>query len=305
MIKPMLAKVGDTKLFKEKNLVFEPKLDGTRAVCYINSNQKLINRRNLNITYRYPEIKVKIKEKSAVLDGEIIVYDKKKIPIFNLLQRREQVKDKTLIKKRSKELPATFVVFDILELNEKYLIKLPFIERRKILEKTLIENKNVELISQTTKGEKLWKKIKEKNMEGVMAKDINGIYHPNKRTRDWQKIKFTKSMDCVIVCYTQEKRELSTLGLAVYNKNNLHWVGKVGTGFSEAEQDQILKQLEKIKSETPTIKDSKIKNLIWVKPKLCCEAKYLELTNDKIMRAPVFLRMRYDKNPKDCKLNQE
>lgn len=302
MIQPMLAKLSDKSLFKEKNLIYEPKLDGTRAICHTNKEIKLINRRGNNITHRYPEFDFKknIKAKSCVLDGEIVIFNKKGISEFNLLQKRDLLEDKEKIATRSKLIPATYVVFDILKIDGKSLTNISLKERFQTLKKIIKPSKNLKLISQTKSGKKLFDKLTKKGGEGVMAKNIEGKYHTGKRTRDWQKIKKQDTIDAVIIGYTQEKRELSTLLLAVYDSKTLKYIGKVGTGFSEKEQKEILKKLEKIKTNKSAIEDLP-KNTIFVKPKLVCEAKYLEITKDKMMRAPVFLRMRTDKTAKDCK----
>ncbi len=120
---PMLCQIGHQQDLNKKNYFFEIKFDGTRALLYFkNKKFKLINRRNHNITFRYPEFKNfknLIKAKSCVLDGEIIVYNKKGLPDFNLLQSREQLDKKFAIELRSKEIPATYIVLTFWKKMEK------------------------------------------------------------------------------------------------------------------------------------------------------------------------------------------
>ena len=128
---PMLAKLGTASDLEIPHFIYEEKLDGTRAILYKNNSKiKLVNRRNNNITHRYPEFNFsKSIKTNCILDGEIVIFNKKGISEFNLLQHRDLLEDKEKIITRSKTMPATYIVFDILELNSKSLTKLPQKER--------------------------------------------------------------------------------------------------------------------------------------------------------------------------------
>ena len=296
----MLCKPGDEKDLNRK-WIFQPKLDGTRAICYFENNKfKLINRRNINITHRYPELKINIKAKNAVIDGEIIIFDKKKVPSFSLLQMREHLIEKEKIIKRSKELPANYVIFDIVYLDGKDLSSKNLIERERILRKAVKKTKNSGVIFSTKDGKGLWKDVKRKNMEGVIAKDPNSRYFSGKRVNEWIKIKFLKTIEALIVGFTQEKRKLSALALGAYNKNKLIYIGRVGTGFNHKFINEFSEKLEKIKTNKPSVEFKGSKKIIWVKPKYIAEIRFLDITKDKQLRAPAFLRLREDKKLKEC-----
>ena len=305
-IAPMLCKIGSKGDLKRKDYIFEPKLDGTRAICYFSKRRiDFVNRRFKNITYRYPEIveelKKCLKAQQAVLDGEIIVYDEQGLPDFNLLQKREQIEKPWIIRLRSQQIPATYVVFDILEKNNKSLINLPLWERKKILEKIIKPNKRVEIIFYTINGQRLWKAVIKKNLEGVVAKPKNSFYFPNQRIA-WLKIKYLKTVDCIIVGYTQEKRIISSLALALYRNNDLIYIGRVGTGFASDFLKNLYALIKKKKLEvkkTLVANPPKVK-IHWLKPELVAEIEYLELTTGNELRAPSFKRLRIDKPPKDC-----
>ena len=170
---PMLAKLSDESLFKEKGLIFETKLDGTRAICYVNKELKFINRRNNNITHRYPEFTFRknIKADSCVLDGEIVIFNKKGISEFNLLQHRDLLEDKEKINVRSKKTPAAYVVFDILEKDGKKLTKLSQKERFQILKKTIKQNSKLKIVKSSKQGKDLFDQLTKKGGEGVIAKN--------------------------------------------------------------------------------------------------------------------------------------
>jgi len=308
----MLAQLGSRDDLVKKGFVYEPKLDGTRAICYYDGKaHKLINRRGRDITYRYPEFDFSkhINAKSCVLDGEVVVYDKKGNPSFRLLQKREQIDKPFLIEARSREIPATYVVFDILEKEGKKLWKKPLSERRAVLEKTVGDGPGMQTIFQTKEGPRLWKAIAKRDVEGVMAKRADGPYRPGARSRDWIKVKNLKTIDCVIIGYRQEKRVISSLALGLYEGGKkgvkgkkLVYVGKVGTGFTERSLKDLYEKLEKIEIEKGA---AEMPDYIHpVKPKLVCEVRYLEMSRDRKLRAPAFMRLRDDKAPSDCIFGQ-
>lgn len=306
MIKPMLCQTGTKSVLAKKNFLFEPKLDGTRAIAHASKTSvRLINRRGKNIAYRYPEIAEELKKlpaKKCVLDGEIIVYDAQGNPDFSLLQRREQVERKALIEIRSKQFPATYVVFDILEYEGKSLLGEPLHKRKAWLNRALNELSHVEKIFATPNGKDLWKKIIKRKLEGVIAKKADSKYYSGKRVPVWLKIKNTKTTDCVIVGFAQEKRIISSLCLAAYDDNKLRYVGRVGTGFTEEFLEELHKKLKPLKVKKSPVQNPDPK-CVWVKPKIVCEVEYLELTKQKILRMPSFKRLRNDKPLRECTLN--
>jgi bifunctional non-homologous end joining protein LigD len=303
MIKPMLAQIGKKPDLSKKGYFFEPKLDGTRAICTITPRQiTFINRRNNNITRRYPEIVNELREvinaERCILDGEIVVYDDKGNPSFNLLQKREQVDKLFEIELRSSEYPATYVVFDILDLNGKSLLSLPLVKRKEILDGVVQNGKHVEKIYSTENGKALWKEVVKRKLEGVMAKPKASLYHAGERPPVWLKIKYLKTLDCVIAGYTHEKRIISSIAVAAYRNGKLHYLGRVGTGFTEEFLKDLHKKLKRVSK--PSVVNPPRHPIFWVKPELVCEVEFLELTKRLELRAPSFQRLRYDKPVKEC-----
>ncbi|MEM5802053.1 MAG: non-homologous end-joining DNA ligase [Candidatus Aenigmatarchaeota archaeon] len=317
-IKPMLA--FSSEPFDSENFIFEIKFDGTRCVAYVdveNKSQKFLNRRMLYFQNRYPELQLwkDLKCRRAIVDGEIVVFEKGK-PNFYKLAEREHIEEKTKIEILSQMMPATFVVFDILHKDEKDLIDLPLEERKRILDETIEESERIlKSVYIKEKGRKFFNEVKKKKLEGVMAKKLNSSYQIGKRSRDWLKIKALKTLDVVIVGYSTGKGKrgelLGSLITAINYKNKLRYIGKVGTGFSEEELKVLLEKLKKIKTEKPPWKEEidlalpPDRKPIWVKPKFVCEVKFMQLTKDLQMRAPSFIRLREDKTPGDCDLEVE
>ena len=151
----------------------------------------------------------------------------------------------------------------------------------------------LEKILYTWKGKALWDEILKRSMEGVMAKGAEVSTIRGARSAVWLKVKAYKTLEAVILGYTQGKRGLASLAVGIYDETKkLRYVGKVGTGFSEAFLRQLLELLKPLELHQPPTQ-----GIQPVKPELVCELKYLEFTHGGIFRSPVFLRMRPDKSP--------
>jgi len=130
---PMLCQKGNESILDSNAYIFEPKLDGTRCIAEVNGEIKLFNRRNRNISRRYPFICEELeKYGNVVFDGEIVCYNREGKPDFYLLQKREHVDSDLIIEIRAKLIPATYVIFDILEVDGKSLVEKPLEERKGI-----------------------------------------------------------------------------------------------------------------------------------------------------------------------------
>ncbi|MBI2545896.1 DNA ligase [Candidatus Woesearchaeota archaeon] len=302
MIKPMLAVLGSPADLLRKGYIFEPKLDGIRAICHVDSRLKLVTRNGHDVTRVYPELSFReqIKAKSCVLDGEIVVYDDKGNPSFGLWQKRN-VSSLGQIKELSKEYPAVYVAFDILEKDRKSMMKEKLLKRKEILKHIVAETRNLQLMVYTADGRRLWDAVKARNLEGVVAKRADSMYYSGRQVPDWIKIKNVKTFDAVIIGYTQKIRALSSLAMGLYVKGKLTYIGKVGTGFNERILEELYAKLKPLQTKAYIERlPPEARNVQWVKPKFVAEIKYQDFTSDMIARAPVFLRLRDDKNPREC-----
>jgi DNA ligase D-like protein (predicted ligase) len=293
-MKPMLCQKGDPKILSSDQYIFQPKLDGTRAL-YIDG--KLMNRRGRNIRYRYPEFNNLQIEKDTIVDGEVVVYNDKGLPDFSLLQSREQTTNKLKIEILSKQYPSTYVVFDCLRYKGRDLTEEPIETRLEFLTRSVHEGNNLQLIVNTEDGMELWEKMKKMGTEGVMAKKKGSKYFSGKRSEACLKIKNLQTLDCIILGYTfgEGKRE-STFGaliLGAYKGGELTQLGKVGTGWSDQEIIDLRQKMDSLILE-------KEEDKVWLKPELVCEVEYLELTKNEDLRAPSYKRLRFDKDPKEC-----
>lgn len=295
-IPPMLAYFSEP--FDSRKHIFEIKWDGTRCIVFLDGKKiRLQNRRLQNITYRYPELlnlNKYIQAKNVILDGEIVVLEGGK-PNFEKLQIREQASEHFKIELLSKKIPATYIVFDILYLNDKKVTELPLIERKGILKSILRDGSNIfesEFIH--TRGLDFYNKIVDLGYEGVVAKNIKSPYLIGKRSKYWLKIKRKSLMICYIVGYTKGKGKRTDLGaFIIATQEPQGWIlrGKVGTGFDENFMKEIIPILSKLKIEKPLVSSWRIKNAVWLKPELSCEVSYQEITEKGQLRVPVFKKL--------------
>lgn len=297
----MLAVLGDKDDLDRDGYSFEPKLDGTRALCYVDDDVRLLNRRGRDITERYPELSLRdhLKAASCVLDGEVVVYDAKGNPSFPLLQKREHSRT-GMVHVLSARHPATYVVFDVLELEGKAVTSSPLEERRELLRTVVRDEPRMQRIVSTREGHRLWSIIESRRLEGVMAKRDGSAYEPGRRSAAWIKVKTVKTIDCVIVGFTSEKRAISALVLGLYFGDELRYMGRVGTGFTDRFMEQMRPVLDGLVVRDPPVQGFPDHPIIWTRPELVAEIEYLQVTKGGHLRAPSFRRIRYDKDPREC-----
>ena len=308
LLQPMLATLVD-KPFDEEGWLYEVKWDGYRTIALLNSKStNLLSRNNKSFNEKFYPVYDALKDLkiNAVLDGEIIVADEEGLSNFGKLQNWRSEADGEL----------KFYVFDILWLDGYSLMDVTLMERREILISTLPTHPIIH-ISQTfsTTGTEFFDAAKKMKLEGIMAKKADSLYIPGSRSKEWLKIKAAKRHEVVIGGYTQNEgspKHFSALLAGVYEKNKLVYTGKIGTGFSEQMQKEMMKKFKPLITKTnpfifePDVnKPSRFRpqppraTVTWLKPKLICEVSYTEMTTDGIMRHPSFKGMREDKKAQD------
>ena len=306
-IHPMLA-VLQEEPFDSEDHIFELKWDGTRALGFVSPDGtvRFQNRRLYDITYRYPEIHPDVGGHKAILDGEIVVMREGR-PSFMGLQDREHASSKFTIHLRSKESPATYVVFDILYLDGKELVTLPLMERKGILRDTVTTSDRVTLSDYIEReGVAYYRAVLDRGLEGIIVKRKASRYAIGRRTKDWLKIKKRETIDAVVCGLTEgEGVRVDTFGsliLGVYDGPTMRYIGRVGTGFSDDLRKELLARCEALRADRlfPAEPDMTEPVKFWTRPGLVVEARFLELTPDGMLRAPSFGRIRDDKGPEEC-----
>jgi len=232
----MLGKLVDSP-FDSSEWVFEVKWDGVRTILFLNKDEQILEPRNdKSITHRYPELLSPLKsaincKKSAVLDGEIVILNEKGFPDFQEHQRRMNVDHPKDIERLAKEIPSTYYFFDILYIDGRNIQTLPFVERRQILSSVIISNDRIRISDFIEeKGIEAFEKIKDFNLEGMMAKRKFSKYIRGTRSADWLKVKNIETQDCVVIGFTKGEGNrqgyFGSLLLAMYNeRGELVFVG--------------------------------------------------------------------------------
>lgn len=309
-VKPMLATLIDEP-FNDPDWFFEIKWDGYRTISLINKNKvQLLSRNNKSFNEKFYPIyeELKLWNMNIVLDGEIIVENKKGVSDFGNLQNWKKPQDGLLL----------YYVFDLLWCNGYNLMNVPLKKRRDILKSILPQSTHI-LFSESIaeNGQSLFKTAARLGLEGIIAKRNDSFYEEGIRSKEWLKIKTRKRQEVVIGGYTinqDSPKPFSSLLVGVYHKNEFTYIGKVGTGFSIKLQNKLLVDFKRFvvkNSRFFTIPDIEKANrfrtlqntsVIWMKPALVCEVYFQEITADGLMRHPSFAGMRTDKNPKEVVL---
>jgi len=234
----------------------------------------------------------------------------KGVPSFSSLAVREQQRPekKFRIDYLSKTLPASYIIFDILYKDGESLMDRPLEERKLILKATLKEDGIVTIIDYLQEdGEAYFKAALKSGLEGVMAKRLASTYQPGVRSQDWIKIKKQLTFDLVVGGYTrgygQREPFFGSLLLGAFDSDRLIFTGKVGSGFSMQELKEISSQFV-LSDTSPFSNLLSMSEVIWLKPELVVEVQALEVSKRNHLRAPVFLRKRDDKSPRDCTIDQ-
>jgi bifunctional non-homologous end joining protein LigD len=319
-IHPMLATPVDEP-FDGAEWLFEIKWDGYRAIAFIDDGKlRLVSRNQNDLTERFPELKDLpkfVRAKSAILDGEVVALDDEGRASFTLMQQRTGFRPGGRRGAAKAEVPVLYYAFDLLYLDGYDLRKLPLEDRKKKLASVLITGDSVRYSDHYEKqGKALFEMARARGLEGILAKKRDSIY-VERRTTEWLKIKITHRLEAVIGGYTEPEGSRAHFGsivLGLYDKQGrLIHVGQAGSGFDQESLDEVWKLLKKREArKNPFYGEVEaLRKVYWVKPELVAEIEFSEWTGGASagsgpkLRAPVFLGLRDDKDPKDCLLEQE
>jgi bifunctional non-homologous end joining protein LigD len=208
----------------------------------------------------------------------------------------------------ARSVPVHLYVFDVLWLDGRNLCNEPLSERRRILHEVVTQAGPVAFaLCIDGNGKEFLQAAKNLGIEGVIAKRLDSIYEPGRRSRHWRKIKAMRTIDCVVLGWTpgsgSRSHTFGALLVGASKDGELRWIGQVGSGFSGQLLADLQRKLEAIETPEPPIDDPALKALKgahWVRPELVCEVTYLELTRGGKLRAPSFRGLRDDKTPEEC-----
>jgi bifunctional non-homologous end joining protein LigD len=312
-IHPMLATSVDDP-FDDPDWFFEIKWDGYRAVAFIEKEKfRLVSRNQNDLTGQFSELRELpslVKAHTAILDGEIVALDEEGRPSFSLMQQRTGIRRGGRRTASRSDVPISYFVFDLIYLDGYDLRRVSLEDRKRTLAQIVTTSETVRFSEHYPgSGIALFEAAKKKGLEGILAKRRGSCYE-ERRTRDWLKIKVTQTVDCVIGGYTDpegSRQYFGALVLGLYNKKNeLISVSQVGTGFDQAMLKQIFQALKDLETNrSPFHGEVDARKVHWLKPERVAEVKFSEWTHETSdgglkLRAPVFLGLREDKDPKEC-----
>jgi bifunctional non-homologous end joining protein LigD len=301
-IEPMLATLAGRPP-KGEDWLFEVKWDGVRAIAFIDGEElRLQSRNGLRCERQYPELAViphHIAALQAVLDGEIAVLDAKGVARFHLIQPRISNADPNSVAHLARSTPVVYFVFDLLYLDGYDLRHVTLGERRKLLEAVATPSPELR-ISEVfpADGEAMLEAARANDLEGIVAKRVTSLYE-SRRSREWLKLKIVGEQEFVVGGYTEPRGSrdfFGALALGIYEDGRLRWAGNVGTGFDQKSLADIQARMRPlIAKECPFAERPKPdRGMTWLRPELVCQVKFANWTQDKRLRAPVFLGLRTD-----------
>jgi len=318
-IVPMMARPSTELPPNPQQWSFEVKWDGVRAIAYAQPGRLRLESRNLNeITDAYPEVRGLIGAlgmHEAVLDGEIVAFDSDPAhprPSFERLQRRMHVTAPAAVRRLMKSTPVIYAMFDLLYLDGRSLIDLPYSERRARLESLELAGPAWRVpAAHPGEGRALLDATAKQGLEGIVAKRLDTRYEPGRRSGAWLKIKNTLRQELVITGWIPgEGRRAARIGallVGAYEDGKLRYAGRVGTGFTEKVLDDLRKRLEPLRRDTSPFDKGggRVRiphEAVFVEPRLVAEIEFREWTTEQVMRAPSFKGLREDKAPTEVRI---
>jgi bifunctional non-homologous end joining protein LigD len=319
VIHPMLATPIE-KPFDGEDWLFEIKWDGYRSVAFVqNGGLRLVSRNQNDMTALYPELKDlpgSVQAKAVVLDGEVVAIDEQGRPSFSLMQQRTGIRHGRFRAPGRTEVPVLYYAFDLLYLDGYDLRRVDLEERKRLLKEIIVPGDHLRYSDHhVAQGSVLFDLASQKGLEGIVAKRRKSCYE-ERRSREWLKIKITHEIECVVGGYTDPEGSREFFGsivLGLYDKQGrLIHVGQAGTGFDRKMLSDVWKLLHQLETKTnPFSGDVEVPRLKvhWIKPELVAEIRFTEWTHETSeggpkLRAPVFLGLREDKDPKECTFSQ-
>lgn len=307
-VHPMLASLAEPDDLRGGDWVFEMKWDGYRAIATVRGDTvELRSRNGLDFTATYPELQALAGavDGDAVLDGEIVALDDAGRPSFQRLQSRSGLTSPRDVERARKAQGVEFFVFDVLDLDGRSLVNLPYTERRELLGAAVRDGGVVRVPPDAgTDLDEALATSTRLGLEGVMAKRASSVYRLGRRSRDWLKLKHTSAQEVVVAGWRPgtgvRAATFGSLLLGVPDGDRLRYVGRVGTGFTDADLVATRATLDRLARQTSPligVPGTDAREAHWVTPRLVGEVGFAERTADGRLRAPVWRGWRPDKSP--------
>jgi bifunctional non-homologous end joining protein LigD len=303
-VAPMLARLSKLPV-SDEGWAVEVKWDGVRAIAYCRPGRVELQTRNLNnVTRQYPEARQlsrALGARDAVIDGELVAFDDEGRPSFERLQQRIHQTAESVVRRRMKSHPVTYVAFDLLYLDGLSLLAEPYTRRRELLDGLGLNGPSLQTPRYAIgQAKELLAAAGERGLEGVVMKRLDSPYAPGRRTGDWLKVKNVGRQEFVIGGWQpgkgRRRNGLGSLLIGYFEGDELRYAGKVGTGFSEADLVELAERVKPLARRMSPFAGKKApRQARWVEPRLVAEIEFRELTAEGMVRHGSFKGLREDK----------
>lgn len=311
-VAPMLATSGSLPpVAQDARWAYETKQDGQRAVVYLAGDGTLTLRARSgeDITAAYPELRPladALGGTPAVLDGEVLALDREGRADFQLLQARMGlVQAPGKAARLAATAPVHLVLFDVMHLAGRSLLRLPYTGRRDRLEALGLEGPFWSTPGALVgHGREALEATRAHGLEGLVCKRLDSVYEPGVRSRAWIKIRNMRVADVLVGGWLPGRGRLTGLPGAVLvgqrAATGLRYTGSVGTGWSEAERAELAALLRAVATDVcPFDSVPRAPGAHWVTPRLVGEVRYSTRTRAGLLRQPSWLRLRPDLTPEE------
>ena len=309
-VEPMLSTLIDAP-FSDPNWLFELKWDGMRALTRLDQGRwELWSRTGRDARAQFPELDVLpdlVGPRQALLDGEIVVLNSDGRADFERMQSRMHTAQPSAGLLESN--PITYYLFDILYCDGLDLRTVPLVQRKEFLRQVVAWRPPLRYSDHVLEhGRELYELAQQREVEGIVGKRLDSHY-VSTRSQDWVKLKITRELDAAIGGYTAARggQRFGALLVGLYDNGRLCFVGGVGTGYNQETQERVWKELDARRTDKcPFAEYPKTKEQsFWVRPELVARVKFGDWTQEPRLRAPVFVGLRPDLDPRSCRLEIE
>ncbi len=293
--------------FDSPNHAFEVAWDGVRALASVDGLQvQLWGRALRELTPQYPEV-LALKDllpAETIIDGELIVADAEGRPDLTALQEREHAGTGEAAARLANAHPVTYVVYDLLYLRGRSLLKEPWHRRQSRLHQLMASHGRIYVPeAMVGEGYAFFDAAREKGLEGIVAKKLDSPYHPGQRHPDWLLVQAVRREDFAVLGFVpgQKDRLIEALVVGSYDGAGFRPVGKVVGGFDTSAVVRLRKALDALAAEpAPTGERWGDPRICWVQPRTVVSVKFSEWDRNGLLRFPIFMGLRPEVSAQEC-----
>jgi bifunctional non-homologous end joining protein LigD len=316
-LRPMLASLSPKLPTDDAAFAHEIKWDGVRALAFCSGGRvRLANRTGRDVTGRYPEVRglgEALGSRAVVLDGEVVAFDEQGRPSFQRLQSRMHLASESAVRRRAREVPVHYIAFDVLYLDGRSTLDLPYEGRRELLAGLELSGPAWQAPAHHRgDGQALLEASRAQGLEGIVAKRLDSPYEPGRRSSAWLKVKNHRSESLVVGGWMPgtggRRGRIGSLlvGFRDTPGGALRYAGRVGTGFTERELARLGELLEPLAREDSPFEGRRPpREARFVEPRLVAEVAFAEWTHAHTLRQPSYKGLRDEIEAHDVVIDPE